>query len=47
MGAAVKKHVVLNGEAIFDLVEHDAELEEFMGVANLLAHELGHVQISY
>lgn len=43
-GGAVRMHVVFNGEAIFDLVEHEPETEEFWRAANLIAHELGHVK---
>ncbi|QIQ69879.1 hypothetical protein [Pseudomonas coronafaciens] len=43
-GGVVRIHVVLNGEAIFDLVEHEPETEEFWRAANLIAHELGHVK---
>lgn len=40
----VKMHVVLNANEILSLVEHDVESEEFWRAANLIVHELGHVQ---
>lgn len=40
----IKMHVVLNGHVLLDLVEHEPTSNEFWGAANILAHELGHVQ---
>ncbi len=41
---AIKMHVVLKGNVLLDLALRDMETDEFWAAANILAHELGHVQ---
>ncbi|SEQ76010.1 hypothetical protein SAMN05216600_109156 [Pseudomonas cuatrocienegasensis] len=41
---AIKMHVVLKGSVLLDMALQDLERDEFWAAANILAHELGHVQ---
>ncbi|WP_194787552.1 hypothetical protein [Pseudomonas sp. UFMG81] len=41
---AIKVHVVLKGSVLLDVALRDLESDEFWAAANILAHELGHVQ---
>lgn len=41
---SIKMHVVLKGSALLDVALRDLESDEFWAAANILAHELGHVQ---
>ncbi|SDY04722.1 hypothetical protein [Pseudomonas sp. NFACC08-1] len=43
---AIKMHVVLKGNVLLDVALRDMETDEFWAAANILAHELGHVQIA-
>lgn len=41
---AIKMHVVLKGSVLLDVALQDLERDEFWAAANILAHDLGHVQ---
>ncbi|MDH0733227.1 hypothetical protein N5F23_21170 [Pseudomonas sichuanensis] len=41
---AIQMHIVLKGSVLLDMALKDPECDEFWAAANILAHELGHVQ---
>lgn len=42
----VKVHIVLSANVLLNLINHDIETDEFWAAANILAHELAHVEVT-
>ncbi|WP_205860665.1 hypothetical protein [Pseudomonas viridiflava] len=43
---AIKTHVVLRAKSLLGLTEHSMDTDDFWATANIVAHELAHVQVT-